>query len=148
MNKDPLLVSPLCASQGGESISPPPEGWTFSIGELASGHRAEPSPVRLARTVPFPSVVPAKAGTQNVFEGLVWRAGTKAGFPPRFTIHRGDVLSRERHWGTKLWLQASVGRVLLDVPRPALPLKMSNLKTCKRGGVLVSFCLKTSFSIF
>ena len=53
----------------------------FSMGELASGHRAEPSPLRLAPTAPFPSVVPAKAGTQNAFEGLVWPAGTKAGFP-------------------------------------------------------------------
>src|SRR5262245_20174031 len=39
---------------------------------------------------------------------LYWHATPalqkRSGFPPRLTIRRGDVLSRERHWETELWM--------------------------------------------
>jgi hypothetical protein len=38
-------------------------------------------PKAVTSTGPFPSVVPAKAGTQTPVEGQVWRPGTRTGFP-------------------------------------------------------------------
>ena len=71
-------------------------------------------------------VVPAKAE----FQAWIRHA------TPTLQKRSGSPLSRERHWGTELWVQASVGRVLLDVPRPALPLKTSNLQApISKGGL-------------